>query len=110
MKIGIAGHISLPILKDLFPQETKLPQTLEFPLISTVARVLREHGHQFPIFALSPALHETRRYRGWGVEAYISPLRRPRWQMADFFRGERNALTTAMMASGCDVIHAHWTY
>jgi glycosyltransferase involved in cell wall biosynthesis len=30
--------------------------------------------------------------------------------MLDFFRAERHGLRDAMRDSGCDVIHAHWTY
>jgi L-malate glycosyltransferase len=110
MKIGIAGHLTLSMLQDLFPAGTKLPQTLSFPLIAQIARGIRERGHEIALFALSREVKETLVFKGTGVEAYVCPLRRPRWQMADFFRAERQTLAEAMKISGCDVIHAHWTY
>jgi len=110
MKIGIAGHISLPMLQDLFPSGTKMPDALSCPLISIIARGLHERGHEIALFVLSREVNATQFFKGTGTEAYVCPMRRPRWQMADFFRAERRALTAAMRASGCDVIHAHWTY
>lgn len=110
MKIGIAGPVTLSMLQDLFPSGTPLPPVYSFPLIALLARKLRERGYEIAVFALSSEVRETQFFRGDRIEAYVCPQRRPRWQMADFFRGERRALARAMSDSRCDVIHAHWTY
>jgi glycosyltransferase involved in cell wall biosynthesis len=110
MKIGIAGDITLSMLQDLFPPGTSMPHTLSVPLIASIARGLHQRGHEIAVFALSREVNETQFYKGTGVEAYVCPQRRPRLQMADFFRAECRALTDAVRESGCDVIHAHWTY
>jgi hypothetical protein len=110
MRIGIAGPITLKMLSGLFPPGTKLPGTYSFPLIATLAEKLRDRGHEVVVFALSSSVVQTQHFTGDRIEAYVCPRRRPRWQMLDFFRGERLVLRKAMQQSRCDVIHAHWTY
>lgn len=110
MRIGIAGPITLPLLRDLFPAGTELPATLSFPLIAKFAEGLHQRGHEIVLFALSPEISTTRVIQGDRIQAYICPQRRPRWQMLDLFRGERQQLRAAIRNSGCDVVHAHWTY
>jgi glycosyltransferase involved in cell wall biosynthesis len=110
MRIGIAAPIDLRLLRDLFPPAVKLPRTIEFPLTSHLARALYDRGHEIVLFALSREVMKTQRIDGDRSSAYICPERRPRSEMLDFFRGERHGLRDAMRASGCDVIHAHWTY
>jgi L-malate glycosyltransferase len=110
MKIGVAGPITLSMLQPLFPPGTQLPTTLSFPLIATLVERLHQRGHEIVVFALSAEVRKTQFFAGHRIEAYICPQRRPRWQMLDFFGQERRALADAMQQSGCDVIHAHWTY
>ena len=110
MKIGIAAPIDLRLLRDMFPPAAELTNTYRFPLTAHLARALYNRGHEIVIFALSRDVTSTQRIDGYGITAYICPARRPRSQMLDFFRGERHALRDAMRASGCSVIHAHWTY
>jgi glycosyltransferase involved in cell wall biosynthesis len=110
MKIGVAGHITLAMLQPLFPSGTQLPATSSFPLIATLAERFHQRGHDIAVFGLSAEVRKTQFFAGNRIEAYICPQRRPRWQMLDFFGQERRALANAMQQSGCDVIHAHWTY
>jgi glycosyltransferase involved in cell wall biosynthesis len=110
MKIGIAGPIDMTLLYDLFPQGEAIPGTFSFPLIAHLARALRAQGHEITVFALSDQVTTTSCIRGDGITAYICPLRRVRARVLDFSRKERHSLRDAMRNSGCDVIHAHWTY
>lgn len=110
MKIGVAGLMTLSMLEDLLPSESGLPRTFSCPLVAMLARKLHERGHEIAVFALSHEVRSMQLFKGNNIEAYVCPLRRPRSQMADFFRGERRALSQAMRESRCDVIHAHWTY
>lgn len=110
MKIGIAGPLDVSLLADLFPPQSQIPKTYSFALTSSLAREFHRRGHEVSVFALSSEVKATCRIEGEGIRAYICPLRRARSQMMDFFRGERQALCDAMRESGCDVIHAHWTY
>ena len=110
MKIGIGCPISLTPLRQLFPAKTAIPAVWSFPLTGAIAAELHRRGHEISIFALSRDVDQTRIIEGDRIRLYVCPQRRPRWQMLDFFRGERRALRDAMLSSGCDVIHAHWTY
>ena len=110
MKIGIAGPIDITFMRDLFPPHTDFPETVSSAHIASLTFALYNRGHEIVIFALSGQVKSTRRIDGDRISAYICPLRRPRYQMLDLFRGERHSLRDAMQVSGCDVIHAHWTY
>ena len=98
------------MLQSLFPSGTQLPETWSHPLIATLVQSLHQRGHEIVVFGLSDRVRKTQFFMGNRVEAYVCPQRRPGWQMLDFFGQERRALTDAMRQSGCDVIHAHWTY
>jgi len=98
------------MLRDFFSPHAEIPNTYSFPLTAHLARALHNRGHEIVLFALSRDVKNTRRIDGERISAYICPQRRPRRQMLDFFRGERHGLRDAMRVSGCDVIHAHWTY
>lgn len=110
MKIGIAGPITLSMLRNLFAEGTQIPETNSFPLIASLAEHLHGKGHEITVFALSRNVTDTQVLEGHRIRAYVCPQRRPRHQMLDFFRGERSALRDAMRKAGCEVIHAHWTY
>jgi glycosyltransferase involved in cell wall biosynthesis len=110
VRIGVAGPIDITLLRDLFPPALQLPDTYHFALTAHLARALYNRGHEIVLFALSADVASTRRIDGDRITVYVCPQRRPRWQMLDFFRAERHSLRDAMRASGCDVIHAHWTY
>jgi glycosyltransferase involved in cell wall biosynthesis len=110
MRIGIAGPMDVRMLADLFPSVSNIPKTYSFPLIGQIAREFYNRGHELVLFALSSEVVRTERIDGERIRVYICPKRRPRLEMLDFFRAERRALCDAMRTSGCDVIHAHWTY
>ena len=110
MRIGIAGPVSLRMLRPLFAPQTEIPDTWEFPLIADLAERFHSRGHDIVVFALSSSVSKTKLLVGDRIQAYICPLRRGRQQMLDFWRGERRVLADAMRASKCEVIHAHWAY
>ncbi len=110
MKIGIAGPIDMTLLCDLFPAHSDIPNTYSFAFTANLARALYHRGHEIVVFSLSREVSITRRIDGDRITAYICPQRLPRYQMLDFFRRERHGLRDAMRTSGCDVIHALWTY
>jgi glycosyltransferase involved in cell wall biosynthesis len=110
MKIGIAGPSDLAMLSDLFSPESRGLLPNGYVLTANQARAYFNKGHEVTLFVLSRDVTSTRRLDGKGVTAFVCPQRRPRSQMLDFFRGERDALRDAMRASDCSVIHAHWTY
>jgi glycosyltransferase involved in cell wall biosynthesis len=110
MKIGVAGPIDLGLLLDLFPPASCFPATFSFPVTAHLARELHRRGHEITLFTLSREVARTQRIEGDRITAYICPQRRPRMQMLDWFRKECHGLRDAMRASGCSVIHAHWTY
>lgn len=109
MHIGIAGPILLDPLLSFFPSGTVFPPTLSFPLIGQLAAVLAGRGCRVTVFCGSLEVAETRHWDGQPVDIWMVPLRRKRGPY-DFYRRERRALAEAMRSSGCDLIHAHWTY
>src|SRR5438309_9100 len=110
MRIGIAGPIALSTLESRFPAGTHFPEVYSFPMVAWLAERLHARGHEIVIFSLSRQVSRTQHFMGDRMQAYVCPQRRPRWQMLDFFRGERQALVQAMHKARCDVVHAHWTY
>ena len=110
MRIGVAGPVDISKFRPLFPSGPAFPETYSFPLIGTLIEQLHQRGHELSVFALSSRVKTTELFRGNRMQIYVCPQRRPRWQMLDFFRGERRSLSSAMQESGCSVVHAHWTY
>lgn len=109
MKIGIAGPISLDPLRSLLSDATHLPRTYSFPLIGVLARELHDRGHHLTVFAGSVEVENMQSFTGDRLEIIVIPLRR-RGAAYNFYRQERRYLSDAMRNSGCDLIHAHWTY
>jgi len=108
MHIGITGPIDLLPLKHRLGN-SPLPQTYSFPLVGKLAEELIVRGNEVSVFAGSTDVSETLVVRGDKVTAFICPLRKRR-AAYDFYKLERMHLSTAMKNSGCDLIHAHWTY
>lgn len=109
MHIGIAGPVDLSLLKRRISGEVKLLPTYSFPLIGQLADALLERGHSLSVFAESTHVAGIRKYEGKGFQIFVCPLRLRR-SAYDFYAYERKHLTRAMRESGCDLIHAHWTY
>lgn len=106
--IGIAGPVDLAPLCRRIPH-ADLPSTYSFPLVGQLAESLILRGYQVSLFAESTQIATGQRIVGDGVCVHICPLR-PRRAVYDFFAKERSSLSEAMKESGCDLIHAHWTY
>jgi L-malate glycosyltransferase len=108
LTIGFAGPVDLDRLGRRIG-EPRLSQGLKSPILTDIVESLADRGHRIQIFTLSPNPEDVGEYGdetfGINVGAYRSGRRWP-----DFFRAERRALTRAMRAHPCDVIHAHWTY
>lgn len=109
MKIGIAGPISVELLSDLLDSEAALPSTYAFPLLANYARALWDRGHDVTVFALSRDVERPVVFSGERIRIHVGRYRNA-GRARDFFKVERHDLIGAMRASGCDVIHAHWTY
>lgn len=108
MHIGIAGPVDLsPLRRRIFGDDP--PPTYSFPLVGQLADALLERGHSLSIFAGSTHVSDTRKFEGERLRIFACPLR-PRRSAYDFYAHERKHLTRAMLESGCDLIHAHWTY
>jgi L-malate glycosyltransferase len=106
--IGLAGPVDLRPLAGRFPGHT-LPATVSFPLIGALAEHLARRGYIVSLFASSNSIDRPYMAEGDGVRLFVAPLR-PRRAVYDFYSAERKILTKAMASSGCDLIHANWTY
>ena len=111
MKVGIAGPISLNLLKGVVQDGETMNDGYSFPMTSHLALELLERGHQVVVFALDPGISKPVRYSGDSITIVVSPFRpRARDRALDFFRAEREYLVQAMTQEVCGLIHAHWSY
>lgn len=111
MNIGIAGPISLDLLTKTFAGLPTVAGGFPFAQSAALASELHRRGHSVTIFTLDAGRTETRLYTGdrWAVS--ISGVRTSaRARGRDLFRQEREQLQKAMSASGCEVLHANWSY
>ncbi len=108
MHIGIAGPVDLAPLGHRIKTDN-LPATYSFPLVGRLAEELIIRGHEVSVFAESTDVAATRKFAGERLNVFVCPLR-PRRAAYDFYRPERKHLAAAMKQSGCELVHAHWTY
>lgn len=107
MHIGIAGPVSLDILGRWLNRDD-MPDTFSFPPLSHYACACLSAGHEVHIFTLGDVTATWTAAEGL-LTVTVAPMRQ-RGRMRDFFSKERRALTLAMSASNCEIIHANWTY
>lgn len=108
MKIGVAGPISLSMLKEV----ADIPHNRDgyaYPLAATLVLELVQRGHEIVVFTLDPGATSFESFRGERVLVCAGPYR-PRHRARDMFKAEREVLRTFMETNPCDVIHAQWTY
>jgi L-malate glycosyltransferase len=109
MKIGIAGPVSLQLLKHLVRNGGEMPRGYEFPLLALFVKEYIRLGHHVVFFTLDPSTVAPRTFSGPNLTIHIGRYR-PHGRARDFFSVEQSDLITAMTADPCDIIHAHWTY
>lgn len=111
MHIGIAGPVTLAMLRHLVDDPESLAAGYAFPSTASLVLGLRERGHELSVFALDTHATAPTRHEGDRLTIHVTPMRpRARHRARDLFAVERHGLARAMRESGCDVIHAHWTY
>lgn len=109
MNIGITGPVSIAPIRHLVETSEEIPPLYSFPLIGILARELRQRGNRVTVFAGSLGLAGVEKFQGDEFEIVVCPLRK-KHAAYDWWKVERNYLVQAMRSSGCDIIHAHWTY
>jgi glycosyltransferase involved in cell wall biosynthesis len=109
MNIGFAGPVSLRMLASHVRKGDELPGGYEFPPMALWVEELLRRGHQVTLFTLAPDVESRRQFVGPQLQIHVGRYR-PHHRARDLFRQEREDLCTAMCASDCHVIHAHWTY
>lgn len=111
MHVGVAGPVTLPLLRHLVAVPGAVPRGYGFPNTASLVLALRDRGHDVSVFALDRDVDRPSVHRGDGLTIYVSPMRaRARDRALDLFAAERRGLAEAMGESGCQVVHAHWTY
>lgn len=111
MHLGVAGPVTLASLKHLVRQPETVPPGYAFPNTASLVIELMARGHSISVFALDSTIDEPSVHRGDNLTIYVSPMRsRARHRARDLFAVERRGLARAIEMSGCDLVHAHWTY
>ncbi len=108
MKIGIAGPISLNLVKHNFKNVT-FPQSYDFPLIAFFVNVLLYRGFEIIIYTTSVEINEPSVFESDQLTICIAP-RRKTHVARDFFKVERKNLLNLMLKYKGDIIHANWSY
>lgn len=109
MHIGIAGPMSLDLLRPHLPPGCSLPAGYPFPLISLLVNELLQRGHEVTAYTTSTDISEPLFVSNPPFTLCIVPSR-PRHRAKTLFRQEITGLVNAMRTHPCDLVHAQWTY
>lgn len=109
MHIGIAGPMSLDLLRPHLPPGSGLPEGYPFPLISQMVSELLHRGHEVTAYTTSTDIREPFIVSNRPFTLCVVPSR-PRHRAKTLFRQEIDGLVNAMRAHPCDLVHAQWTY
>jgi len=107
--IGIAGPISLPLLRPYLPAEADAPSGMGGTPVTHLVRGLVEQGRRVSVYTLDPAVASAHVLRGDRLVVYVGPFRR-RGRMRDFMRRERHWIRRFVQQDAPALVHAHWTY
>lgn len=109
MHIGIAGPVTLQMLRKHLDNDTLLPPSYGFAPMANWVDALLERGHRVSLFTLSPGIDEPIRLAGERITIHVGRYR-AKGRARDLFALERQDLSEAMRREVCEVLHAHWTY
>jgi len=109
MRIGIAGPMTLELLRPHLPDAVRLPRGYPFPMTALLVAELLEMGHEVTAFTTSTDIAEPYVVSNAPFTLCVAPSR-PRHRARGLFREEIDGLTRVLRAHPCDVVHAHWTY
>lgn len=108
MKIGIAGPMSLDLLKPYLPDNVKLPSGYPFPMTAMLVTGLINRGYQVVAYTTSIGLEQPLVIKGKNLTLCIG-IRGPH-ATRDLFYSERKDLVMLMKENPVDVINAQWSY
>lgn len=108
MKIGIAGPMSLELLKENLPEDIDLPLGYPFPMISVLINGLIERGYDVVAYTTSTDIKEP--IEIYGKKLTLCIARREPNAARDLFYSERKDLIYLIQRNPVDLINAHWTY
>ncbi|MBG0784874.1 MAG: glycosyltransferase family 4 protein [Anaerolineaceae bacterium] len=113
MHIAIAAPIDIHRFADYvsIPSTSALPKGMGGYNPTDIALELLSRGNRLSIITLDPTIEIAQRYTGEHVDIYIGRYRgRGRDRMKDFFKAEREFVTSSALEAKPDVINAHWSY
>jgi len=108
MIIGIAGPMSLELLKKKLPENIELPSGYPFPMTAMLVNGLIERGYRVIAFTTSKGIQEPLVLHGNKLTLCIA-----RWQAhaaRDLFYSERKDLLMLIKKHQADIINAQWSY
>lgn len=109
MHVTVCGPADLSLLAPHLDGPSPPSAGYRAPIISRLVLGLVQRGHRVDLVTLSPEPADVGRYRGDDLRVVVGPYR-PHRRWADAFRAERAAVAEAVVESGAEVVHAHWTY
>ena len=109
MRIGFLGPVTLGLLGDLLPYNTKLPIGFQFAPAAQWIRALVRRGHHVAVYTTARDVSTPVDIQGERLRIMVAP-ERASGAARDFFAFERAGLQRHLDGGNCEVLHAHWTY
>ena len=108
MRIGIAGPMSLDLLKEYLPSGAKLPQGYPFPMISVLIKEIIKRGYHVTAYTTSENIDQPIVFKCEKLTLCIA--RRKPHSGRNLFVSERSDLLKLIKENPVDVINAQWSY
>lgn len=110
LKIAYCGPISLRLLEDLVDDGVSLPEGYTYPLGGYLVRQYLERGHEVAVITSANGVSSHKSWYGENISIHLSPRRRARWFLMDFYKKERAYMVKDIQQANPDIVHAQWTY
>lgn len=110
LKIAYCGPISLRLLEDLVVDGVSLPEGYTYPLGGYLVRQYLDRGHEVAVITSANGVPSHKSWYGENVSIHVSPRRRARFFLKDFYGQERASMVKDIRVSKPHIVHAQWTY
>lgn len=109
-KIAYCGPVSLHLLNDLVEDGASLPEGYTYPLGAYLIRQYLDRGHEVAVITCANQVPSPQSWYGENISIHLSPRRRARLFLVDFYKRERAFLLKHILETNPDIVHAQWTY
>lgn len=87
-----------------------LPEGYTYPLGAYLIRQYLDRGHEVAVITCANQVPSPQSWYGENISIHLSPRRRARLFLVDFYKRERAFLLKHILETNPDIVHAQWTY